>query len=297
MGSRPLSGHGPADQVAAVGSPMADDRQISSEDQRSVKLRVRSPPTGTHQCHRVTPDRRRNHAHSQVDEKLIERPPRYWARVSREPAMLGIRNGRQPQLDNTDSRIVNLVWTVRCSARGQGWGDPTPRVRERSLEAGNRTDVYSGRPPAEGSRAPRYRTSRADPAAPLLRRCGCVPDADGNSRGPRLLPGPHSPQHARRGTPPWKTFLKLFGLHLLPPRGHQLRERHATRLVALGTRIVLAYQYPDGSRVIQHRTLTFVLVSPGRPHSARSVPSRNSARRLVDGHHLLSPLALFKFLI
>ena len=28
MGSRPLSGHGPADQVAAVGSPMADDRQI-----------------------------------------------------------------------------------------------------------------------------------------------------------------------------------------------------------------------------------------------------------------------------
>ena len=35
MGSRPLSGHGPADQVAAVGSPMADDRQISSEDQRS----------------------------------------------------------------------------------------------------------------------------------------------------------------------------------------------------------------------------------------------------------------------
>ena len=47
MGSRPLSGHGSADQVAAVGSPMADDRQISSEDQRSVKLRVRSPPTGT----------------------------------------------------------------------------------------------------------------------------------------------------------------------------------------------------------------------------------------------------------
>ena len=50
MGSRPLSGHGPADQVAAVGSPMADDRQISSEDQRSVKLRVRSPPTGTHRA-------------------------------------------------------------------------------------------------------------------------------------------------------------------------------------------------------------------------------------------------------
>ena len=34
--------------------------------------------------------------------------------------------------------------------------------------------------------------------------------------------------------PPWKTFLKLFGLRLLPPRGHQLRERHTPRLGALG---------------------------------------------------------------
>ena len=40
----------------------------------------------------------------QVDEKLVDRPPRYWARASREPAMLGIRNGRQPQLDNTPDR-------------------------------------------------------------------------------------------------------------------------------------------------------------------------------------------------
>ena len=37
----------------------------------------------------------------QVDEKLADRPPRYWARVRREPAMLGIRNGCQPQLDST----------------------------------------------------------------------------------------------------------------------------------------------------------------------------------------------------
>jgi len=34
---------------------MADDRQISREDQRSVNLWVRPPPTGTYQCHRVTP--------------------------------------------------------------------------------------------------------------------------------------------------------------------------------------------------------------------------------------------------
>ena len=37
--------------------PAGDDRQISSEDRRSVKLRP--PPTGTHQCHRATPTGRR----------------------------------------------------------------------------------------------------------------------------------------------------------------------------------------------------------------------------------------------
>ena len=42
----------------------------------------------------------------QVDDKLVDRPPRYWARASREPAMLGIRNGRQPQLE---SLVVSLA--------------------------------------------------------------------------------------------------------------------------------------------------------------------------------------------
>ena len=31
--------------------PAGDDRQISSEDRRSVKLRVRPPLPGTHRCH------------------------------------------------------------------------------------------------------------------------------------------------------------------------------------------------------------------------------------------------------
>ena len=48
-------------------------------------------------------DRQGDHAHSQVDEKLVDRPPRYWTRASREPAMLAIKNGRRPQLDNTFS--------------------------------------------------------------------------------------------------------------------------------------------------------------------------------------------------
>ena len=42
----------------------------------------------------------------QVDAKLVDRPPRYWARASREPAMLGIKNGRRPQLDNTLKRCL-----------------------------------------------------------------------------------------------------------------------------------------------------------------------------------------------
>ena len=38
-----------------------------------------------------------------------------------------------------------------------------------------------------------------------------------------------------------ETFLKVHGLRLSPPRGYQRLERHATRLVALGARIVLPY--------------------------------------------------------
>ena len=45
--------------------------------------------------------KRESRGYCQVNEKLVDRPPRYWARASREPAMLGIKNGRRPQLDNT----------------------------------------------------------------------------------------------------------------------------------------------------------------------------------------------------
>ena len=49
----------------------------------------------------------------QVDEKLADRPPRYCARARREPAMLGIRNGCQPQLDSTGP-------VIRQGKRGGG---------------------------------------------------------------------------------------------------------------------------------------------------------------------------------
>ena len=48
--------------------------------------------------------------HCQIDEKLVDRPPRYWAPARREPAMLGIKNGRQPQLDNTPGGPLLAFW-------------------------------------------------------------------------------------------------------------------------------------------------------------------------------------------
>ena len=46
---------------------------------------------------RIRPTR----GHCQVDGNHVDRPPRYWALARREPTMLGIKNSRQPQLDNT----------------------------------------------------------------------------------------------------------------------------------------------------------------------------------------------------
>ena len=116
--------------------------------------------------------------------------------------------------------------------------------------------------------------------------------------------------------PPWRPFSRCMGLspprghqrlerHATPPRGHQRLERHATRLgtttrlvwLRLATRVVLNYFYPGGRRVVQYRTLTSVLVSLSHPPGTFSA-APNSARRFVDGdgHHLVSPLALFQFL-
>ena len=44
--------------------------------------------------------------HCQVDKKCVDRPQRYWALARRELTMLGIKNGRQPQLDNTQFLVT-----------------------------------------------------------------------------------------------------------------------------------------------------------------------------------------------
>ncbi len=52
----------------------------------------------------------------QGDEKHVDRPPRYGARARREPTMLGINNGRQPQLDNTSERGIEGGSSPRTAA-------------------------------------------------------------------------------------------------------------------------------------------------------------------------------------
>ena len=60
----------------------------------------------------------------QVDEKLVDRPPRYWARASREPAMRGINNGRRPQLDNTQL-VADYGHRLPASRRAQKFPEVT----------------------------------------------------------------------------------------------------------------------------------------------------------------------------
>ena len=75
------------------------------------------------------PDRQGDHAHSQVDEKLVECPPRYWAPVRREPAILGTKSGRQPQLDNTVRWVsAAIVDAEKKFRRVHGWREITTLV-------------------------------------------------------------------------------------------------------------------------------------------------------------------------
>ncbi len=61
----------------------------------------------------------------QVDEKPVDQPPRCWARARHEPAMLGIRNGRQPQLDNTQ----RIAFTIQTGPGDRPPAPPPVRVQ------------------------------------------------------------------------------------------------------------------------------------------------------------------------
>ena len=76
---------------------------------RLLLMRLRSPPVPARPAcafyghptsgQRADPstgvENAREHSgrYCQVDEKLVDQPPRYGARASREPAMLGVKNG------------------------------------------------------------------------------------------------------------------------------------------------------------------------------------------------------------
>ena len=77
----------------------------------------------------------------QVDEKLVDRPPRYWAQARREPAMLGIRNGLQPQLDNTLKMNKTVV----------DYGNP-PWMSSAALRFGFHRGAHTGRGRPETAR-------------------------------------------------------------------------------------------------------------------------------------------------
>ena len=82
--------------------PAGDDRQISSEDRRSVKLRVRPPLPGTHRCHGATPPGRGDHAHSQVEVDCPNLMPNMpGLRWDSRPRSWGVGQLSFRQLDDT----------------------------------------------------------------------------------------------------------------------------------------------------------------------------------------------------
>ena len=68
--SRPLLGHGHPVSWLPYEWPAGDDRQVSSQDRRSVKLRVRPPPAGTHQCQGAEDRRDLGHGSGESNESI-----------------------------------------------------------------------------------------------------------------------------------------------------------------------------------------------------------------------------------
>ena len=122
-----------------------------------------SPPTRLPSA-KLNP--RRWGGYCQVDEKLVDRPPRYWARANREPAILGIKNGRRPQLDNTrtDDRrpwpetFAVLAGGMRTVARtlSQRLGGQKPVAPDLWLLANGEHRFIEVKLPGDCLRAPQY---------------------------------------------------------------------------------------------------------------------------------------------
>ena len=66
-------------------------------------------------------------ARRRVKEQLKLLPPRSWTRARPEPDILGIRNGREPQLDNT--RLVPWIRDFRFAFPEQADATPVSRLQ------------------------------------------------------------------------------------------------------------------------------------------------------------------------
>ena len=134
-----------------------------------------------------------------VDATLVDRPPRGWARASREPAMLGTNNGRRPQLDTT----------VRSHQRGIGRHRPTDAVAacpkhvgvqgesclqpQRLADTPQRVGVVGAGGPAVGEALLRRQIGvfGEDPSGPLGRPPQAVDLSDGAGNGRHQRSTPH----------------------------------------------------------------------------------------------------------
>ena len=145
-----------------------------------------------------------------VDATLVDRPPRGWARASREPAMLGPNNGRRPQRDTT----------VRSHQRGIGRHRPTDAVAacpkhvgvqgesclqpQRLADTPQRVGVVGAGGPAVGEALLRRQIGvfGEDPSGPLGRPPQAVDlsDGAGNGRHQRSTPPRSVSERSTRAT-------------------------------------------------------------------------------------------------
>ena len=101
---------------------IADHRAVFGVEPICAVLPIAPSTYHRHRHQRTHPTRRsarapRDDRYCQVDEKLVDRPPRYWARARRKPAILGIKNGRRPQLDNTAATTADPRYTPSTTQR------------------------------------------------------------------------------------------------------------------------------------------------------------------------------------
>ena len=240
--------------------------------------------------------------HCQVDEKLVDRPPRYWAPARRERAMLGIRNSRQPQLDNTP----RISRRPRLPARPVA-GHPRPRLLLRLAQAGDPRPHLGRkltRPGASSGSRPRARRRWVGRMLPISQ-----PIAEALARRPARR-DPDSPLvfhrdgiTVRRWRTAWRTACQAAGvptrfLHdcrrtaarnliraSVPERVAMLLTGHKSRAIFDRYNIIHEQELLDAGDQLVAYLAQQAQAAPARrrprPHVAGTAPSPTAPLRLV----------------